>query len=154
MKLSFIIKYGIGWIYVLGYITHRGLDIFCFMFQDLGLIFLLQIICCKFFWCDMYLVLYLRQAFVEHWEFKHEYEKNHKNKSLIPRIISSYSIYIFYILSGCIGKVVASHAAVARSSPAEVALIHTMHVALRGYCPWGWRVRPVSWIYRLWRHCP
>ena len=27
---------------------------------------------------------------------------------------------------------VASHAAVARSSPAEVALIYTMHVALRG----------------------
>ena len=39
---------------------------------------------------------------------------------------------------GRIGKVVASHAAVARSRPAEVALIYTMHVALRGYCPWGW----------------
>ena len=38
-------------------------------------------------------------------------------------------------LSGRIGKVVASHAAVARSSPAEVALIYTMHVALWGYCP-------------------
>ena len=38
-----------------------------------------------------------------------------------------------YTLSGRIGKVVASHAAVARSSPAEVALIYTMHVALRGY---------------------
>ena len=37
-------------------------------------------------------------------------------------------------LSGRIGKVVASHAAVARSSPAEVALIYTMHMALRGYC--------------------
>ena len=36
---------------------------------------------------------------------------------------------------GRIGKVVASHAAVARSSPAEVALIYAMHVALRGYCP-------------------
>ena len=35
-------------------------------------------------------------------------------------------------LSGRIGKVVA---AVARSSPAEVALIYTMHVALSGYCP-------------------
>ena len=40
-----------------------------------------------------------------------------------------------YILSGRIGKVVASHAEVARSSPAEVVRIYTMHVALRGYCP-------------------
>ena len=32
-------------------------------------------------------------------------------------------------------KVVASHAAVARSVPAEVALIYNMHEALRGYCP-------------------
>ena len=54
-----------------------------------------------------------------------------------------------YTLSGLIGKVVASHAAVARSSPAEVALIYTMHVALRGYCPREWRMRPVNWIYRL-----
>ena len=38
-------------------------------------------------------------------------------------------------LSGRIGKVVASHAAVACSIPAEVALIHTMDEALRGYCP-------------------
>ena len=37
-----------------------------------------------------------------------------------------------YTLSGRIVKVVASHAAVARSSPVEVALIYTMHVALRG----------------------
>ena len=42
---------------------------------------------------------------------------------------------ILHTLSGRIGKVVASHAAVARSSPAEVALIYTMLVALRGYCP-------------------
>ena len=40
-----------------------------------------------------------------------------------------------YTLSGRIFKVVASHAAVARSSPTEVALIYTMHVELRGYCP-------------------
>ena len=40
-----------------------------------------------------------------------------------------------HTLSGRIGKVVALHAAVARSSPAEVALIYTMHVELRGYCP-------------------
>ena len=38
-------------------------------------------------------------------------------------------------LSGRIGKVFASHAAVGRSSPAEVALIYAMHEALRGYCP-------------------
>ena len=38
-------------------------------------------------------------------------------------------------LSGRIGKVVASHTAVARSSPTEAALIYTMHQALRGYCP-------------------
>ena len=38
-------------------------------------------------------------------------------------------------LSARIGKVVASHAAVALSIPAEVALIYTMHEALRGYCP-------------------
>ena len=41
----------------------------------------------------------------------------------------------FYTLSGRIGKLVASHAAVARSGPAEVALIYTMHVEFRGYCP-------------------
>ena len=40
-----------------------------------------------------------------------------------------------YTLSGCIGKVVASHAAVARSNPVEVTLIYTIHEALRGYCP-------------------
>ena len=50
-------------------------------------------------------------------------------------------------------KAFASHAAVPSSSLAEVALIYTMHVALMGYCPWGWGLRPVNWIYRLWRHC-
>ena len=40
-----------------------------------------------------------------------------------------------YTLSGRIGKVVASHAAVARSIPAEFALINTMHEVLRGYSP-------------------
>ena len=43
-----------------------------------------------------------------------------------------------HTLSGRIGKVVASHAVVARSCPAEVGLIYTMHVALRGHCPRGW----------------
>ena len=42
---------------------------------------------------------------------------------------------LIHTLSGRIGRVVASHAAVARSSPAEVGLIYTMHAALRGYCP-------------------
>ena len=37
-------------------------------------------------------------------------------------------------LSGRMGKMVASHAAVARLIPAEVALMYTMHEALRGYC--------------------
>ena len=41
-------------------------------------------------------------------------------------------------LSGRICKVVASHAAVARLSPAELALIYTLHMALRGYYPCGW----------------
>ena len=35
-------------------------------------------------------------------------------------------------MSGWIGKEAASHATVTRSSPAKVALIYTMHVALRG----------------------
>ena len=43
--------------------------------------------------------------------------------------------FLSLIPSGRIGKVVASHAAVGRSSPAEVAVIYTMQVALRGYCP-------------------
>ena len=38
-------------------------------------------------------------------------------------------------LSYSIDMVVSSHAAVARSIPAEVALIYSMHEALRGYCP-------------------
>ena len=41
--------------------------------------------------------------------------------------------YFVYTLSGRIGKVVASHVAVPRSSPAEVALIYTMHESLREY---------------------
>ena len=45
------------------------------------------------------------------------------------------SICSIYTLSGRIGKVVASHAAVAHSIPGEVTLIYTMHEALRGYCP-------------------
>ena len=64
-----------------------------------------------------------------------------------------YSIQLRNTPSGRIKKVVASHAALARSVPAEVALIYAMHEALRGYCPWEWGVRPVNWIYCFWRHC-
>ena len=52
-------------------------------------------------------------------------------------------------LSGRIGKVVASQAAVARSSFAEVALIYTMHEGARGVLPMRVGVRPVNWIYPL-----
>ena len=56
---------------------------------------------------------------------------------LITQILSIVEHIIPFTMyqSGRIGKVVASHAAVARSSPAEVALIYTMHVALWEYCP-------------------
>ena len=58
-------------------------------------------------------------------------------------MIDTYRFYYKYLItpssiytpSGRICKVVASHAAVARSSPADVVLIYTMHVTLRGYCP-------------------
>ena len=36
---------------------------------------------------------------------------------------------------------------------AESSLIYIMHESLRGYCPCVWGVRPINWIYRLWRHC-
>ena len=59
-----------------------------------------------------------------------------KNQALdTPRFLAYDMFFSFYTLSGRIGKVVASHAAVARSSPAEVALIYTMHEELGGYCP-------------------
>ena len=48
---------------------------------------------------------------------------------------SMRSAYTSVILSGRIGKVAASHAAVARSIRAEDAPIYTMHEVLRGYCP-------------------
>ena len=47
----------------------------------------------------------------------------------VPKL---YNKRLTYTLSGRIGKVVASHAAVARSVPCEVALIYIMHEALRG----------------------
>ena len=42
---------------------------------------------------------------------------------------------IWKTLSGRISKVVASHAAVSSSNPAEAALIYIMHEALRVYSP-------------------
>ena len=53
---------------------------------------------------------------------------------IYPDVYIYINIRVYYTLSGRIGKVVASHAAVARSLPAEFALIYTIHEALRGYC--------------------
>ena len=54
-------------------------------------------------------------------------------------------MYSIYTLSGWAGKVVASHAAVARSIPVEVAVIYNTHEALRRYCPWGWGCDQSIW---------
>ena len=55
--------------------------------------------------------------------------KTSEKLSKVLMIIIPLSFYLLfvYILSGCIGKVVAWHAAVAHSIPTEVALIYTMH---------------------------
>ena len=53
-----------------------------------------------------------------------------------------------YTLSGRIGKVVASHAAVARSSPAECTDLYYARGA-QGVLPMRVGMRPVNWIYRL-----
>ena len=55
-------------------------------------------------------------------------------------------MFIFY--SGRIGKVVASHAAVARSNPAECTDLYYARGA-QGVLPMSVGVRPVNWIYRL-----
>ena len=71
--------------------------------------------------------------------------------------IKSYQKYItlflskkwFHTLSGRIGKVVASHAAVARSIPLRCTDLYYARGA-QGVLPCvGWGVRPVNWIYRL-----
>ena len=62
----------------------------------------------------------------------HTAEQYSKGAGQNPESISQNAIYA---PSGSTGKVVASHAAVVRSIPAEVALIYTMHETLRGYCP-------------------
>ena len=58
-----------------------------------------------------------------------------------------------YTLSGRIGKVVASYAEVARSNPAECTDLYYARGA-QGVLPMRVGVRPVNWIYRLWRHYP
>ena len=55
--------------------------------------------------------------------------------NIIKVIVLGSPWMVEHTLNGRIGKVVSSHAAVARSIPAEVTLIYTVHEALRGYCP-------------------
>ena len=61
------------------------------------------------------------------------------NSLILKRIelINKNKAVTVYTLSGRMGNVVASHAEAARSSPAEDALIYTMHEALREYCHEG-----------------
>ena len=59
------------------------------------------------------------------------------NGDVVLSVVSIRASFYYYTLSDRIGKVVASQAAVARSSPSDVALIYTMHVALRGYAHEG-----------------
>ena len=79
-----------------------------------------------------FLVLIISIAYCLHKKWKYF------DVSPITLLTNFLSNLVFHTLSGRIGKVAAAHAAVARSIPAEVALIYTMHEALRGYCPWGW----------------
>ena len=53
-----------------------------------------------------------------------------------------------YTLNGRIGKVVASHAAVARSIPLRCTDLYYARGA-QGVLPMRVGVRPVNWIYRL-----
>ena len=52
------------------------------------------------------------------------------------------------MILGSIGKVVTSHAAVAKSILAEVALIYTMHEVLRGYCQGLLQLQ--AWVLTKW----
>ena len=58
-----------------------------------------------------------------------------------------------YTLSGRIGKVVALHDAVARSIPLRCTDLYYARGA-QGVLPMRVGVRPVNWIYPLWRYCP
>ena len=76
-----------------------------------------------------------RARYVEIQKLKPSFENNEKAKLFfIPALLkidvvsSLFQVQVLFL-------VVASHAAVARSTPAEVALIYTMHEALREYCP-------------------
>ena len=54
----------------------------------------------------------------------------------------------WYMILGRIGKVVTSHAAVAKSILAAVAPIYTMHEVLRGYCQG--RLQLQAWVLTKW----
>ena len=62
----------------------------------------------------------------------------------------SAATQLIYTLSDRIGKVVASHATVARSSPAEVALIYTMHCPRGGGCDQSIGSTVSDDIVRIW----
>ena len=68
--------------------------------------------------------------------------------------ISVVALHCGIGLSGRIGKVVASHAEGCKIDSRLWLSCTDLHILCRGYCPWGWGMRPVNWIYRLWRHCP
>ena len=85
-----------------------------------------------------------------------------QSSSFILSAEKSLLIFIaYYTLSGRIGKVVATHAEGWRVDSrlrlhGSRLRLHRLHQfsLFRGYCPRGRGVRPVNWIYRLWRHCP
>ena len=59
----------------------------------------------------------------------------HKKPAYYKLSFIQQLVVLLYSLCGHKGKVVASHAAVSRSIPAEIALSYSMHEALMGYCP-------------------
>ena len=86
-----------------------------------------------------------------HWKYLHI-------KSIYIENIYIESIYVESIaaLSGRISKVVASHAEGCKIE-SRLWLSFTDLYYARGaqeYCPWGWGIRLVNWLHRLWRHCP
>ena len=77
---------------------------------------------------------------------------------LVPHVpIMPVTIYLLsnYSLSGRKGIALACQPRLLYQVFRFVVRIYTVqYVELRGHCPWGWKVRPVNWIYRLWRHSP